>query len=211
MSKLNVLIVDDHQLFRYGLELMIKSCYQNVIISHSSDGFDAFEKLKVEFFDLILLDINMPKLDGFSLLRKLKNEQLNHKIIILSLSEDPKIIRDSFELGVYCFLSKNCNKEELFKSFEFVRNGEKYYTDHVAKIILGFKEKKEKKKEIINTLSKREIEIFNLVVLDFNNEMISKELNISIRTVEGHRRNIRIKLGLKSVTSMVRFALDHDL
>lgn len=211
MNNLNILIVDDHQLLRHGIEIMIKSNFNKANISQANNGLEAYDLLKNEIFDVILLDINMPKLDGMALLRKLKNENNPQNIIMLSMHEDPKSISSSFEFGALCYLNKNSNSEEFNRAIGTVKNGEKYYTDAVAKIILGQKEKKEKKNSILSSLSKRENEIFNLIVLDYNNDNIAKKLNISVRTVEGHRKNIRNKLGLKTITSLVRFALDNNL
>lgn len=208
---INILIVDDHQLLRNAIDILLRTYFKYIKTTQLSNGLEAYEAMKQESFDVILLDLNMPKMDGMSLLRRLKNESIQEKIIILSLHEDPITIKQTFDFGALCYLNKNTNPEEFFRAIDTVKNGEKFYTDVVAKIILGQKEKKEKKNSILNTLTKRESEIFNLIVLDYTNENISKKLNISIRTVEGHRKNIRNKLGLKTITSLVRFALDNNL
>lgn len=209
-KKLKLLLVDDHHLLRKGIEMLLRFLYKEIEIYEVEDGQDAFEKLKSESFDVVILDLNLPKLDGFSVLRKVRLDDLKHNIIVLSLNEDKNSICKTFELGALCFLNKNTSSEELFKAIEKAKQGEKYYTDTTAKVILGEKEKIEKKNFVLNVLSKREMEIFKLVIQDFSNEMISKKLNISVRTVEGHRSNFRNKLGLKTRNSLIRFAIENN-
>lgn len=211
MSTVNkILYVDDHQLLRKSMELLLKSHYRNLELTLSSNGFEALDLLLHESFDVVLLDINMPKMDGLTVLRKLRNNSISSKTIVLSLESDSTSIRTSFELGALCYLNKDSSSEELFRAIDTVSKGEKYYTDLATKIILNEKEKNEKKNSVLNQLSKRELEVFNLIILDHSNDNIANLLNISVRTVEGHRRNIRDKLGLKTIASMVRFAIDNN-
>lgn len=165
--------------------------------------------LKQQRFDVTLLDLNMPKMDGMTLLRKLKAENIEANVLVLSSHCENNMIRETLDNGALGYLLKDSGPEELFKAIDTVRKGQKYYSNEVTQLILGAREKKQDNGIYDEVLTVREIQILKLIVKDMSNEQIADTLNISKRTVEGHRRNIRTKLKIKTTTGLLKFGLEN--
>ena len=214
MSKIaekKVIIIDDHKLFTNGLSSILESIGLRVM-STFQNGKEAFLYLQNNEIDIVFTDINMPEMDGLKLCKKLKRDNVKAKIIILSMYEDPNIIKEAFDCGASAYLSKNTEKEEIIKAIEKSLNNKKY----VNKRLLKKKEREEEEEEedtftLKYKLTLREREILQLLLDQENNRQIGKTLNISIRTVETHRKNIMLKLDVKNNTGLIKKALSYQL
>ena len=214
MSKIaekKVIIIDDHKLFTNGLSSILESIGLRVM-STFQNGKEAFLYLQNNEIDIVFTDINMPEMDGLKLCKKLKRDNVKAKIIILSMYEDPNIIKEAFDCGASAYLSKNTEKEEIIKAIEKSLDNKKY----VNKRLLKKKEREEEEEEedtftLKYKLTLREREILQLLLDQENNRQIGKTLNISIRTVETHRRNIMLKLDVKNNTGLIKKALSYQL
>jgi DNA-binding NarL/FixJ family response regulator len=217
MSKIaekKVIIIDDHKLFTDGLSSILESIGLRVM-STFQNGKEAVLYLQNNEIDIVFSDINMPEMDGLKLCKRLKRDKVTAKIIILSMYEDPNIIKEAFDCGASAYLSKNTEKEEIIKAIEKSLNNQKYVNKRLLKKKEREEEEEEEEEEDTVTLkyklTLREREILQLLLDQENNRQIGKTLNISIRTVETHRRNIMLKLDVKNNIGLIKKALSYQL
>ena len=214
MSKIaenKVIIIDDHKLFTNGLSSILGSIGLRVMATFEN-GKQAVLYLQNNEVDIIFSDINMPEMDGLKLCERLKRDKVKAKVIILSMYEDPNIIKEAFECGASAYLSKNTEKEEIIKAVEKSLDNKKY----VNKRLLKKKEEEEEEEEedtftIKYKLTLREREVLQLLLDESSNRQIGKALDISIRTVETHRKNIMLKLNVKNNIGLIKKALSYQL
>jgi len=210
ISEKKVIIIDDHKLFTNGLSSILESIGLRVM-STFENGKKAFIYLQNNEVDIVFSDINMPEMDGLKLCRRLKRDKIKSKIIILSMYEDPNIIKEAFECGASAYLSKNTEKEEIIKAVEKILDNKKYVNKHLLKK----KERKEDEDQDTFTLKYkltiREREVLQLLLNGENNRQIGETLKISTRTVETHRKNIMLKLDVKNNIGLIKKALSYQL
>lgn len=211
MDKLvRILFADDHPMIREGLRFILES--QNTIIASIADaenGIDVLEQVKNAQFDVIILDIHMPGLDGISTARRLRKNKVSTPILFISAHEDTATINLAVNSGANGFVLKSCGPEELVKAIVTVKNGGVYYSNEINLALMGNMCNPRRKFGLENELTSREWQILRMFSNEATNEEIAQELSLSIRTIEGHRRNIKRKLNVKSTIGMVRFAFQH--
>jgi DNA-binding NarL/FixJ family response regulator len=177
-------------------------------MSTFENGKEAVLYLQNNEIDIVFSDINMPKMDGLKLCKRLKRDKVKAKIIMLSMYEDLNIIKEAFDCGASAYLSKNTEKKEIIKAVEKSLNNKKY----VNKRLLKKKEEKEEDTFTIKyKLTIREREVLQLLLDESSNRQIGKALDISIRTVETHRKNIMLKLNVKNNIGLIKKALSYQL
>ena len=203
-----VVIIDDHKLFTNGLASILESIGLRVM-STFDNGKEALLYLQNHEIDIIFSDINMPDMDGLKLSRKLKRDKHKAKIIILSMYEDPNIIKESFESGASAYLSKNTEKEEIIQAIARILDNKKYVNKRLLK-------KKERTQEedtftLKYKLTRREREVLQHMLGEAGNRQIGENLNISKRTVETHRKNIMLKLDVKNNIGLIKKAISYQL
>ena len=208
IAEKKVIIIDDHKLFTNGLSSILESIGLRVM-STFQNGKEAFLYLQNNEIDIVFTDINMPEMDGLKLCKRLKRDKVKAKIIILSMYEDPNIIKEAFDCGASAYLSKNTEKEEIIKAIEKSLNNKKY----VNKRLLKKKEREEEEDTftIKYKLTLREREVLQLLLDQENNRQIGKTLDISTRTVETHRKNIMLKLDVRNNIGLIKKALSYQL
>ncbi|MBI2258022.1 MAG: response regulator transcription factor [Flavobacteriia bacterium] len=211
MKKIHILLADDHSMIRKGLKLMLAQ--QNTfepIFYDAENGAEALQRIKEEEIDVLLLDITLPEVDGISVLRKLKSIQSKLPVIILTMHKDKNIVKQVLELGALGYMLKNSGLEELTKAITTVLRGERFFSNEIAQMIFHENEQIKQQKSAIefeSNLSKREKQILSMIVKEMTSQDIAEEINVSKRTVEGHRKNIMDKLGIKSTVGLVKYAL----
>jgi len=217
MSKIaekKVIIIDDHKLFTNGLSSILESIGLRVM-STFQNGKEAFLYLQNNEIDIVFTDINMPEMDGLKLCKRLKRDNVKAKIIILSMYEDPNIIKEAFDCGASAYLAKNTEKEEIIKAIEKSLDNKKYVNKRLLKKKEREEEEEEEEEEDAFTLkyklTLREREILQLLLDEENNRQIGKILNISMRTVESHRKNIMLKLDVKNNIGLIKKVLRYQL
>jgi len=168
----------------------------------------------VEMFhpDVLVLDISMPDLDGISVTRKLKLDHPDLHILILTLHEDEALIKEAIKAGASGYILKRAAEAELISAIQIILRGDMYVDPSMLRSLLGEPKPASPQAETpVESLTPRETEILKLIVEGYTNRQIGEYLNISIRTVEGHRANISDKLGLHSRLELVRYARQHDM
>ena len=206
---LRTVIIDDHKLFANGLSSMLESIGLRVV-STFENGKDAMSYIRNNEIDLIFSDINMPKMNGIQLCKQLKEEKINTKIIMLSMYEDASIIKDSFNNGAHAYLTKNTGGKEIITAIENCLKGKKYVNKKL-KISKQGMLKNQDDFTLKYKLTLREREILQLILQEKSNQEISTILFISKRTVETHKKNTFLKLGVKNNIGLAKIAIKNKL
>ncbi|MBU5675622.1 response regulator transcription factor [Alkaliphilus sp. MSJ-5] len=214
MNDIKVLIVDDHSLVRQGLKQIVELEPDIKVIGLAGDGEDAILKVQKLKPDIILLDINMPKLNGIQTLRRLKDMDKTIKIIMLTFYEDREYLFETINLGADGYVLKDAESESLIKAIRDVFQGSSYiYPTLATELVKEFNRREEKGKREINgeNLTKREYEVLTLLAEGFNNKEIGDCLFISEKTVKNHVSNIFKKINVSDRTQAAIYAYKHNI
>ena len=210
LSGEKVIIIDDHKLFTSGLFTILESIGLRVM-STFSNGKDALIYLQTNEIDIIFSDINMPKMDGLELLKKLRKNKVSAKIIMLSMYEEPNIIKEAFAHGANAYLSKNTEKAEIIKAVKRCLDNKKYINRKLRKKAKKGSQLQKDTFILKYKLTTRERDVLQLMLKEASNNEIGDSLEISKRTVETHRKNIILKLGVKNNIGLARIAITYNL
>ncbi len=209
-SKISVYIIDDHRLVLDGLKMLIESSETLHLAGMADNGRKGLEELAQLKVDVLLLDVEMPEMNGIEVCQLVSKRLPTIKVIALTMLIQASIIRAMTKAGASGFIIKNTSSEELVFAISEVYKGENYYSKEVTRSL-------EKGITLAGTsaqvprLSRREKEITKLIMDSMNTREIAKELGISIGTVETHRKNILRKLGVKNSVGLVRMVIEHRL
>lgn len=202
------LIADDHRLFSEGLKLIIETNPKYKVVGLAFNGEEVMIKLSSHYIDIILMDINMPKMDGLKTTKLIQEKYPETKIICISSHHEKIYIEKMYEYGAMAYLSKNLNIDELNIAILKAKNNEKYYSNEVLQLLF---DKNNVKRNNRNTqhynLTTRELEVLELIGDEFTTPEIADKLCISQHTVISHRKNLLQKLNVKNTAGLVRFAL----
>lgn len=214
MQRIRILIIESHNIVREGVISLLNESGKYEVIAEAVNGNEAYYLLqnRCSDIDVVLLEIDLPGINGIELTKKIKSRFQDIKIVALTALDNSRCIRDMFEAGVNAYLVKEGSKEELFKALDFVAKGESFWCEKVAQVILNHISKKEIKRKNNNSeLSRRELEVLTLILNDLNNHQIADKLNISPRTVEVHKRNLLEKTDTKTLAGLTLYAVDAGL
>lgn len=214
MSKTNILVVDDHSLVREGIITMLSTYDDFNIIGDAESGEDAIKKVDDDVPDVVLLDINMPGMNGIETAKQIISDYPDIKIIMLSMDVTQDHISEAIKAGVAGYLAKDTKKDLLAEAIRKVMGGEQYFGEKVSQVIFkGFykQSKGERAASENKDLSKREIEVLRQIASGLSNREIADKLFISIRTVDAHRNHIMQKLNIKSTAQLVKYAIKEKI
>lgn len=213
-EKISIVIADDHTFFREGLVKVLQMESRFTIAGEATNG-EELVALATEFApDLLIVDINMPVLNGIEAVKQINHLGINCKIIALSMHNEDSILAKMLDAGAMSILDKNTSRDELYEAIEtVVVHNRLYFPAATNAKMLTLLKTAAFKGNATNaiTFSERELEVINLVCRDFSNKMIADKLDISPRTVESHRMRIMEKMNVKSVAGLVAFAFSHEL
>lgn len=213
MGKCRVYIVDDHQIFRVGMSIVLGN-YPNIsIVGDTADPYELLDYAKAGEIDVVFMDIKMNILNGIQTTRELLKISPRTKVIALSMFGDQEYFHDMINAGASGFLLKNAEKHELYRAVEAVMRGENYFSDSIIQRLAARQPKRESEErgKPPVTLTNREHEILQYIVEGFSNQQIADKLHISIRTVQGHRANVITKTGVKNSCDLVLYAVRNNL
>lgn len=212
-DKISVVITDDHKLFRKGIRsLLIETPFiKNVY--EAANGLELLELLeKLETLpDIILLDIQMPVMDGIEALKRIKKRYPAQKVIILTMEDDEQFIMYMISAGVNGYLLKDAEPDELESAMQKVMVNDFYFPHRMAEQLVKSAGQKIFIKHKLPDFTEREMEVLELICQEFTAPEIAEKLNISPRTVEGHRKNLLEKSETKNIAGVVVFALKNRL
>lgn len=209
---INLLIADDHQLIIDGLTNILRTEKMIGEIHTANNGKEALDKVIAYDIDCVIMDINMPVLNGLEATRLIKKEKSFIRIIVVSMNCDASIVHKMLKAGADAFINKDTGKNELLKAIEKVMNGEKYISPEIANnLFIHLENRNNIDIETEIHLTPREIEIIRYIADGLTNHDIAKKLFLSVATVDTHRKNILSKLHLNNSASLVKYAAEKGL
>jgi two-component system response regulator NreC len=205
-----VLIVDDHAIVRAGLRLLLDAEPGIEVVGEAANGGEAVFQSRSLAPAVALMDVVMPGEGGIETTRRLLHERPQTKVLVLSMQDDPRYIREAFDAGASGYLLKDAVDAELVEAVRTVAAGGRYVHPALgARLVQADAEERER--IAADPLTEREREVLKLLALGYTNQEIARSLFVSVRTVETHRAHIMQKLRLRSRAELVRYALEQRL
>jgi DNA-binding NarL/FixJ family response regulator len=205
MEKITILLVDDHKLIRESWSFILNIDPRFQVIGATSDAKEAVRIVKEKMPDIVLMDINMTPVNGFEATKLVRKHSPSSKVIGMSMHSMPVYARRMLQMGAMGYVTKNSSKDELLSAIIEVNSGKKYVCDEVKNILAQMELVEESTLPDINVLSRREIDVVQLIKDGMSSREIARQLDISLKTVEVHRYNTLKKLHLKNTASLVNF------
>lgn len=211
--KLKVLLADDHRLFRDGLRTLLKQHDELEVVGETVDGPETVQAVMKLKPDIILMDISMPNLNGIDATRKILADRPTVKVIMLSMHSDQRYVIESLRAGATGYLLKDCAVDELMAAILMVAKDQIYLARSIAKVILRdyINLIASKPGSVFSTLSAREREVLQLLAEGKSTKEISSQLQVSVKTVETHRKQIMDKLNIHSIAQLTKYAIREGL
>ena len=206
-----LILVDDHQMFLDGLELILGSQPGLQILATARNGFAALSEIETHRPDVVLTDLNMPGMDGLELVKRLKAKFPEIKILVLSMMNDKETVSNIMEVEAEGFILKDSNKSDLVRAIQAIHKGETYYSNEIMNIMLSKYQTQIKRDVAKHNLTTRELEILTLIAQELTSEKIGDKLFISPRTVETHRKNILAKTHSTTLIGLLKYAVRNGL
>lgn len=204
MSRIKILLADDHQIVIDGLRLVLSSREDFEVVGEAANGIEVLDFLSEKSVDIVVLDINMPQMDGIKCAKKIKALHPKTKVIILTMYAQKSFVEEIIKIGIDGCLLKNNTGKELSDAIARVHSGKSYYDQ-----IQHFNTDDSKTKEY--PLSEREIEIIRKLADGMTSSQISDALFISEHTVKTHRKNILKKLDLHNSSDLIKYAINQGI
>ena len=205
---LRILLADDHQMLLESLADSINQSAAFEVIATAYNRTEVLQKLEIYTIDVLVCDVQMPVLDGISTILQVRQLYPDLKILMLSMLEDAPKITMAIQAGANGYILKKAKKAELENAILTIARGEKYFADEILQIL---KIQEPFQENLPSGITQREIEILKLIANEFSSQQIASQLNISLNTVESHRKNIYQKLNIKNLAGAIRFALQNHL
>lgn len=208
---ITVMIADDHILMREGIKQLLDLEADIDVIAQAGDGQEAVEKALEYNPDVILLDINMPKMNGIDVLRRLKDFGASSKVIMLTIHEDKEYLFETMKIGASGYVLKDSDADSLIKAIKDVNNGDTYIQPSIASLLVEGLGETNKVVAKIEALTKREYEVLTLIAEGLNNRAIAEKLYISEKTVKNHVSSIFKKIEVNDRIQAAIFAFKHNI
>jgi DNA-binding NarL/FixJ family response regulator len=213
-GKIKVLITDDHALFRTGVKVSLSHYVDLEFIGEAENGMQLLNLIKSLRPDIILLDIQMPIMDGIATLPEVKKILPNAKIIMLTMNDDVSMISKLMEIGANSYLTKNSDSETIYEAIKTVYLKEYFFNEYTNKAMLsGLRNRKvvEAPEKDDAELSEKEMQVLKLMCDEKSTKEIADIVDISPRTVEAIRDRLKAKTGAKSTAGLILYAVKHGI
>jgi DNA-binding NarL/FixJ family response regulator len=212
MDKIKLLIADDHQLLLDGISSLLNDEPSIIIAAKASNGFEVMSIVSQTEVDVCLLDISMPGMDGIETARILKEKNPSIKVIILTTYNDREIVEEMIGIGVSGYMLKNSTRQELLEAIFKVHSNGIYFSNEVQQSLMeNYVKMNRRDKNLQVLLTQREIEVLQLLSMEYTNDKIASELNISYRTVETHRKNLMHKTKAHNLAGLLKYAYQNSI
>lgn len=208
---INVMITDDHSMIREGLKQLLELEGEFKVIAEAADGIECINKLETVRPDVLLLDINMPNMNGLEVLQKMKEMKIKMKVLILTIHSEVEYLLKAVDIGVSGYILKDSESAELKKAITTVVNGENYIQSSLIPLLNAKMIDRDSDTIKIESLTKRELEVLKNLSYGMYNKEIAEKLDISERTVKNHISNIFKKLEVTDRTQAAVFAIRNNL
>jgi two-component system, NarL family, nitrate/nitrite response regulator NarL len=213
LKNLRLLLVDDHQILREGIRSCLAPFPDIEIAGEASDGAEAVRKAMELQVDVVLMDINMPDMNGLEALELLQRDVPQAKVLILTVHNNPEYVRRTIRSGARGYLLKDASPSELARAVRLVGEGKSFFSPEVNSALLEMCSENNSETEVTPTslLSEREREVLKLVASGRSTKEIATELDIAFRTVETHRERLMRKLQIHNIAGLTRFAIANGI
>lgn len=211
MEKITILIADDHTLVRETWSFILNTDERFKVIAECGSGEEAVEMAKQLRPNIVIMDINLPGMNGIEATQQIRKYSPASRILGVSLHTQPTYARKMIQKGAMGYVTKNSSREEMFKAITEVQAGRRYICEEIKNILSEQVINGEDQQGGLNALSQREIEIINFIKKGFSSKEIAENLDISVKTVEVHRYNILKKLNLKNSAALVNYINNSQL
>ena len=209
MANIRVMLVDDHDLIRYGLRRLLEDQSGIEVIAEANSGEKALELARTTKMDVILMDINMPGIGGFEATSRLSKTHPEIKIIVLTAHSEGPLPKRLLEAGAVGFLTKGCDVKEMIDAIQKVRAGQRYIAPTIAQqLALSMLPGEE---SLLDALSQRELQVLIMISQGMRTNAISDQLNLSPKTVSTYRKRLHEKLDVSNDVEMMRLAIKHGV
>jgi DNA-binding NarL/FixJ family response regulator len=216
-DKITVHIADDHQILIDGIIAVLNFEKNIEVVGFSLNGIQVLEWFDANNADILILDINMPQLDGIEVLKKFNGKEKRPKVIVLSSYDDVKLVKEVLQIGAQGFVPKKSAGEHIVNAVKKVANDEQYFTDDIKEKMMQtllnrpVKDNVSQDGVLLTSLTKREIQVLKLVAQQYSTREIAEEFHISESTVETHRKNLMKKVKVKNSVGLAIFALKNEV
>jgi two-component system response regulator NreC len=207
MNRIKVLLVDDHQIIIDGLKSLLKNSNEISVVADANNGREALRILDILEIDVVLMDIDMPVLNGIDTLKEIGKQSFGVKVIILSMHNEAGMIKSLMNIGANGYLLKSCAQEELIDAIRKVASGQSYFSTEVTLSLLN----PAQSNQPTELLTERETEIIKLIAEGFSNKEIGSKLFISHRTVDTHRTNLMKKIDVSNIAGLISYAIRNGI
>ena len=207
MNKINVLLTDDHQLIIDGLKSLLKDQDDINVSAEANNGREALRILGFLPVDVVLMDIDMPVMNGIETLKEVKKQYPDVKVIILSMHNEAGMIKSLIDLGANGYLLKSCTQDEVVSAIRKVAAGQASFSTDVTMALLKTANQEQKSE----FLTERETEILKMIAAGYSNKEIGDKLFISHRTVDTHRTNLMKKISVNNIAGLISYAIKNGI
>jgi len=206
-----IAITDDHKMVLQGIQSMLKDTKEIKIVGIYNNASETIDNIEKDNPDVLLLDINLPDMNGIDLCKKLKNINEELKVIAISNFDEVSFVKRMLNNGANGYLLKNTDKLELLEAFKTVLSDQQYLQKDIQKKLVSQTLGQKKKSRLFTKLTRREKEVLNAIAEEFTTQEIADKLFISSKTVETHRMNLMSKLGAKNSVGIIKTAIEEGL
>lgn len=206
-----VILADDHSMIREGIKQLLEINGEIQVVGEAADGIECLNLLKKVKADVLLLDINMPRMNGLQVLEKINRGQTEIKVLMLTVHNEVDYLIKAIDIGIDGYLLKDSGSAELKKAIFSIYNGEKYIQPELTPLLNQKLVEKESDLDKLHSLTKRELQILKLIAEGLFNKEIGDRLNISERTVKNHVFNLFKKIGAADRTQAAVFAIRNSV
>ena len=208
MNEIKVLVTDDHQIIVDGLKSLLNNSADFKVIGEANNGREALKIIENVEVDVVLMDIDMPVMNGIETLKEIRRRRLEVKVIILSMHHEAGMIKSLIDLGAMGYLLKSSPQEELAAAIRKVAAGQQYFSTQVTLSLLNKPQNSHNSESgSARLLTERETEIIKLIAEGFSNKEIGAKLFISHRTVDTHRTNLMKKIQVENIAGLISYAI----
>jgi DNA-binding NarL/FixJ family response regulator len=207
VEEIDIAVVDDHELFREGITLVLRQIRGFKVVCNAASGYDFLKYLQTSKPDVVLMDINMPGMNGVETTVKALEKYPDLKVIALTMLSDTLHSTQMIEAGVKGFMLKKGNKSELRQAVTEVFNGGNYFSQEILQTLASRSLRNPRSN---NQFTNRELEVLDLVCKGLTSQEIADRLFISAKTVEGHRTNIFQKANVRNTSALILWALHNN-
>ena len=212
MGKIRIMIADDHSIVREGLKQLLELESDFEVVGQAANGVETIERVKELKPDVLLLDINMPIMNGIKALKKLKEDGIDTKVVILTIHEDREYLIETMQIGASGYILKDSDSASFFRAIRDANSGESYIQPKLAAdLIKEFNKPRSSRIKKENELTQREYEVIALIADGLNNKDIAEKLFISEKTVKNHVSNIFRKINVSDRTQAAIYAYKNNI